>query len=257
MVMPVTEKYLAMLRNLAPRNSKGKLGLVAIESAGAIAAVARAYESYDLPKGTLRGAPPVPDDDLTTLRVPLYLVAKEKLSDDTVTALTKAIMDARRDLMGEFPILAQMSAPSTDKDALIAIHPGAAAFFDGDQKTFFDKYGDPLFYGSILFGSLMSILAGAWKFMARDPDEEQKLPSIRIHALIDRVYNAASDTDLVKVEREIDEILRRELQRYASTSDIGAGESAALNLATQRLEYLIVQRRLALNGSASVAPART
>src|SRR6185369_8477390 len=130
-VIPITERSLSMLRNALPRNAKLKAGLVAIESAGAIAAIARAYESYDLPKGTLLGSPPIPDDDLTTLRVPYYLLAKRKLRDDTVTALVKAIMDARRDLLGEYPILAQMSAPDTDKDALIPVHPGAAAYFDG------------------------------------------------------------------------------------------------------------------------------
>jgi len=39
-----------------------------IDSAAAIAETARAYESFDVPKGTLRGAPPVPDNDLTILR---------------------------------------------------------------------------------------------------------------------------------------------------------------------------------------------
>ena len=34
----------------------------------AIAEKERAYESFDVPKGTLRGSPPVPEDDLTTLR---------------------------------------------------------------------------------------------------------------------------------------------------------------------------------------------
>ena len=68
-VMAITEKYLGMLRDLLPRSSKHKPGLVPIEFAGAIVNVARAYESYELPQGTLRGSPPVPDDDLTTLRV--------------------------------------------------------------------------------------------------------------------------------------------------------------------------------------------
>jgi len=67
-VMPISEKYLAMLRNLFPRNGKSNPTLVPIESAGAIAAVTRYYESYDLPKGTVQGSPAIPDDDLTTLQ---------------------------------------------------------------------------------------------------------------------------------------------------------------------------------------------
>ena len=254
-VMPVSERYLAMLRNVFPRNAKLKLGLIPIEAAGAIATFARAYESYDLPKGTLRGSPPIPDDDLTTLRIPLYLVGKRTLSDDTVTALTKAVMEARRDLMAEHPILAQMSAPSTEKDALIPIHPGAAAYFDGDQKTIFDKYGDQFFYGSMVLGTLMSILAGIWKFMTKDAAEAQQRPSIRIRALIDQVNRANSEAELLEIERQIDEILKSELEKYAS-GEVEAGEASALSLATHRLEYLASQRRVTIGGrNGSPVPA--
>jgi TRAP-type uncharacterized transport system substrate-binding protein len=99
-VMPISEKYLAMLRKLFPRNGKSNPTLVPIESAGAIAAVTRYYESYDLPKGTVQGSPAIPDDDLTTLRVPFYLVAKKTLSDEVVGSLTKSIMETRLSAFG-------------------------------------------------------------------------------------------------------------------------------------------------------------
>ena len=103
-MMPLTEKYLTMLRDLFPKTKKQAApALIPIESAGAIAAVARYYQSFDLPKGAVQGSPPVPDDDMKTLHIPLYLVASKKLSDDVVAALAKAIMDARRDLIGEYP----------------------------------------------------------------------------------------------------------------------------------------------------------
>ena len=67
-VIPLTEKYLTLVRNLFPQSGKANPVLIPIESAGAIAQTVRAYESFDVPKGTLRGAPAIPDDDLTTLR---------------------------------------------------------------------------------------------------------------------------------------------------------------------------------------------
>jgi ABC-type nitrate/sulfonate/bicarbonate transport system substrate-binding protein len=68
-VVPVAEKYLALLRGLFLQNSKTGPVLIPIEAAGAIAEKQRAYESFDVAKDTLRGAPPIPSDDLTTLRV--------------------------------------------------------------------------------------------------------------------------------------------------------------------------------------------
>ncbi len=118
-----------------------------------------------MPKGTLWGAPPIPDDDLTTFRVPFYLVANKKLNDDDVADLTRAIMDARRELIAEFPLLSQIGAPSTDKDAFIPIHPGAAAYYGDTQQSFFDKYSNQLYYGPMALGALMSGLVAAWKFL--------------------------------------------------------------------------------------------
>jgi TRAP transporter TAXI family solute receptor len=242
-VTPVADKYLSLIRNLFDKSAKRQPGLIEIESAGAIAAIAPAYESYDLPKGTLRGSPPLPDDDLTTLRVPIYLVANKKLDDDVVGDLAKNIMDVRRDLLGAHPLLAQIAAPSTDKDAFIPIHPGAAAYFDGDQKTFFDKYGDQIFYGSMLLGSLTSILAAGWKFM--QSDAEDKSPLNVLYALANRIRHADDEAELGAVEEEIDNILKAELAKHAN-GESDASNASALALAAHRLEHLIDLRRSTL-----------
>lgn len=247
-VLPLSEKYIVMLRDIFPRNAKAPLGLVPIESAGAIEEVSPPFKSYELPKGTLRGSPPVPDDDLTTLRVPYYVVANKNVSDDVVTALTKAMMEARRDLVGEYPLLAQVMAPSTDKDAYVPIHPGAAAFFDGDEKTIFDRYGDQFFYGSMLLGTLMSVLAAIWKFMTRDIGKPDERSSMRLYALVGKINEVSSETDLAAIEQQINEILKVELEK-CSSGKLDAGEMDAINMASQRLQYLMAQRRLTLNGT--------
>ena len=58
-----------MVRGLFPQNTKATADLIPIESAGAIAENAHAYESVDVPKGTLQAHL---DDDLTTLRVSFW-----------------------------------------------------------------------------------------------------------------------------------------------------------------------------------------
>jgi TRAP-type uncharacterized transport system substrate-binding protein len=110
LVIPLTEKYLALARGLFSQNPKSLPVLIPIEAAGAIAESHRAYESFDVPKGTLRGSPAVPDDDLTTLRVSFYLVAQKKLNPDTIADLTRSLLAKRRDLISELPILAQVTA---------------------------------------------------------------------------------------------------------------------------------------------------
>jgi TRAP transporter TAXI family solute receptor len=165
LVTPISGSYLAQLRDFFPANGNQKSKLIPIEAAKAIANVAKAYESYELPKGALRGSPLVPDDELTTLRVPFYLVANKKIAEDDVADLTRAIMEARREPLTEYPLLAQIAAPSTDKDAYIPIHPGAALFYEGTQKSFYEKYGDALYAIPILLGMLAWLTTAIWNFV--------------------------------------------------------------------------------------------
>jgi TRAP-type uncharacterized transport system substrate-binding protein len=253
-VMPIADKYLTMLRSLFPGAGKQQMGLIPVGSAAAIATVARYYQSYDLPKGTVQGSPPIPDDDMKTLHVPFYLVANKKLSNDVVGALAKAIMDARRDLIGEYPLIARITQPDTDKtdsdnDTYIPVHPGAVAYFGGNEQSFFDKYSDQMFYGSMLLGTLTSLFAAGWKFMTKDEQKQEDQPPIRLYALSDQINTATNEDELADTERRIDEILKRELENYAA-GDADAAETAALGLATHRLQHLIAQRRAKLSGSA-------
>jgi TRAP-type uncharacterized transport system substrate-binding protein len=56
-VAPISEKYVSLIRSSFSANAKRKPGLVPIDSAEAIANAASAYESYELPKGSLRDRP--------------------------------------------------------------------------------------------------------------------------------------------------------------------------------------------------------
>jgi TRAP transporter TAXI family solute receptor len=244
LVVPVSERYRSMVRGFFEASGKGQPKLISIDSAEAIANAKPAYESYDLPKGSLRGSPALPDDDLSTLRVAVYIVAHPSLREDTVTALAKAILDAKRDLGSAEPLLAQIAAPSTDKDAYIPVHPGAAAYFDGEVLGFFDKYGNQLFYGPMILGALMSALAAAWKFMGLGQRREEE-PLDLLNALAGRVREARSTSELDALEDEVDHLLMAQLTTLRK-SEAAAADAAAMTLAAHRLEQLITRRKNAL-----------
>ncbi|WP_431014875.1 TAXI family TRAP transporter solute-binding subunit [Bradyrhizobium pachyrhizi] len=248
-VVPLTEDYLAKVRRFFQRSgAKGEAQkLIEIESAGAVANVAQYYESYDIPKGTLRGSPPIPSDDLTSLRVSFFLVANKSVDADTITDLTQSLVDVRRDLLSQYPILAQAGAPSTDPDALIPIHPGAATYYNGNQQSFLDKYDDKLYYASLLLGSVISIILAAWRFASSGVGSKSMLEPL--YELGNRIRNAKTEAELEETERRIDDILKAELARNASGEGADGIEMAALGLAAQRLQYLMHHRRTVLRSS--------
>ena len=244
-VLPLTEKYLSKVRGLFPQNTKAAPVLIPIANAGAIAEEERAYESFDIPKGTLRGFPPVPEDDVTTLRVSFYLVAQKSLDKDLIAGFTQALMSARRDLLHEQPILAQVKAPDTDAGAYLPVHPGAAEFYNGTQQSFLDKWSNAIFLAPMALGALVSVLAAAWKFLRSGKFQSKEAALDSLYALGRRIRTAEEESELSEIEDQIDEVLRGQ-RAGAATGDENALDAATLNVAAHRLENLIHDRRAAL-----------
>jgi TRAP-type uncharacterized transport system substrate-binding protein len=241
-VIPLAGKYLSLVRDFFQQGPKALPVLIPIDSAGAIAQAERAYESFDVPKGTLRGSPPVPEEDLTTLRASLYLVANKKLGTDLVTSLTLTIMKVRRELLGEQPIFAQITAPSTDQDAWLPLHPGAAAVYNGTQQSFMDEYGNWIYLTPMALGGAATLFAAAWKFLGLGQPATGQGPLDSLYAMGRRIRKAGTEAELSDIEEEIDDILKA--QRAGSArGDENAVDDATLNVAAHRLESLIHDRR--------------
>jgi TRAP-type uncharacterized transport system substrate-binding protein len=251
--IPLSEKYLSLVRGIFQLGPKTAPVLIPIESAGALAETERAYESFDVPKGTLRGSPPVPDDDVTTLRATIYLVANKKLSTDLMTSFTETILTTRRDLLGEQPIFAQMTAPSTDQDAYLPVHPGAAAVYNGTQQSFMDEYGNWIYITPMVLGGAATLLAAAWKFLGLGSRKSEG-PLDSLYALARRIRNVNTETELSGIEEEIDNILRAERAK-STDGDENAVDAVTLNVAAHRLEGLIHDRRAVLAKRPAVASA--
>ena len=252
-VIPLAEKYLSLVRGFFQLDRKKTPVLIPIESAGAIAENERAFESFDVPKGTLRGSPPVPEDDLTTLRTSLYLVAQKKLGTDLVTDLTEAIMSARRNLLREQPIFAQITAPSTDQDAYLPLHPGAAAVYNSTTQSFMDEYGNWIYLTPMVLGGAATMLAAAWKFLGIG-NRATEGPLDSLYALSRRIRKVDTEAELSDIEDEIDDILKAERAKSAA-GDESAVDDATLNVAAHRLESLIHDRRTLIAKGPAVASA--
>jgi TRAP-type uncharacterized transport system substrate-binding protein len=249
-VIPLTEKYLNLLRGIFPQGAKASPVFIPIDSAGAIAEIHHAYESFDVPKGTFRGAPAIPDDDLTTLRVSFYVVAHKKLDNNLVSSLTQSLLSARRDLISELPILAQVTAPDTDPNAFLPVHPGAAAFYNGTTEGFIDRWSNAIYLTPMILGGLASLLAFSWKFLGIGNPQNKEAALDTLYALARRIRHADKESELSKIEDEIDEILRAQRAR-ARSGDEDAMDVTTLNVTAHRLENLVHDRRAMLASHAA------
>src|SRR4029079_9886668 len=74
----------------------------------------------------------------------------------------------RQQLLAEFPLAAKIETPDTDKDAAIPVHPGAAAFVDGEEKTFLDRYSDYIWWALMALSAMGSAGARFAGYLKKD-----------------------------------------------------------------------------------------
>src|SRR5664279_3716853 len=125
-------------------------------------------------------------------------------------------MKVRRELLVEQPIFAQITAPSTDTDAYLPLHPGAAAFYNGTQQSFMDEYGNYIYLGPMILGGIATVLAAAWKFLGIGQPETIEGPLDTLYGLARRIRSAGNETELSDIEDRIDDILREQRALAAS-----------------------------------------
>jgi TRAP transporter TAXI family solute receptor len=142
---------------LASSRDGGTPTILAIDLADAIAQNHPAYEAANIPAGSFGS---VPEEEVKTINFAHHIVARKGLSESTVAAFTRQLFSIRQALKNEFPLAAMIETPDTDKDATIPAHPGAAAFVDGEEKTFLDRYSDFIWWGLMALSAMGS--AGAW-----------------------------------------------------------------------------------------------
>jgi hypothetical protein len=148
-------------------------------------------------------------------------------------------------LKTDFPLAAKIETPDTDKDAVIPAHPGAAAFVDGEEKTFLDRYSDFIWWGLMGLSAMGS--AGAWFAGYLKKDERNNNSSLR-ERLLDMLAAARhsdSTDELDQMQAEADGILRDTLHCFEHGA-IEQGALTAFNIALEQFHNAVADRKALL-----------
>jgi len=218
---------------------------LAIDAAEAIAQNHPRYEASEIPAGAFGGAPNKPEDEVKTISFAHHIVARKGLSDSTVSAFTRQLFAIRQQVMSEFPLAAKIETPDTDKDAAIPAHPGAAAFVDGEEKTFLDRYSDYIWWGLMALSAMGSASAWFAGYLKKDERNSNSPLRDRLLEMLAEARRSDSAEELDHMQAEADDILRETLQGF----DHGAIEEAALtafNMVLDQFHHAVADRKAVL-----------
>ena len=179
-------------------------------------------------------------------------MARNDLANSIVGDLTRLILAERAAAATVAPVANHIEAPETDKGGVLPTHPGAAAYLDGEEETFFDKYSDMIYIGAMIGSVLASGAATLASRMAVKGYERFDLLMEQALMIIKAGREAADAKSLARLELEIDEILTQSLAA-AHMPKLDAHQLAALSLAVQQARLAISDRRaeMALQSFAS------
>jgi len=161
----VEGKVDAAFRVRGPRNSsirvlvnRTTLRFIPIDQGDALQLRRPAFRPAHLPKGSYRGDPPVPPEDLASVSVDRMLVARDDLPDEVIRSITRVLFENRRELALRTPLAALIRQPDIQQGTMLPVHEGALGYFEREKPSFLEEKAELLAFvlsAIVLLSSLM------------------------------------------------------------------------------------------------------
>lgn len=232
---------------------RGEPKFLPIEVSEAISKKNPIYEAEEIPGSIFGSSPARPEDKVDTVSVNHLIIAPKSLSETAVAAFARQLFTNRQQMARELPSASQIEKPDTDKDAALPAHAGAAAYIDGNERTFLEKYTDYIWFAVLLLSGLGS--AGAWLQHYWRRDEREQYVAHRDHVLdlIARVRKAETPEQLSAMQGTADTLLREALDCYDDGA-IEEGELSVIGLTLEQFHHAVADRRAVIGASAPDVP---
>jgi TRAP transporter TAXI family solute receptor len=228
---------------------RGEPKFLSIDVSEAIAQKHPLYESEEIPGSIFNASPARPEDKVETVSVNHLIVAPKQLSDTSVGTFARQLFTVRQQLARELPTAAQIEKPDTDKDAALPAHQGAAAYIDGNERTFLEKYTDYIWFAVLILSGLGS--AGAWlqHYWKRDEREQYAGHRDNLLDLISKARKAETPEELAEMQGAADGVLREALDCYDEGA-IEEGDLSVIGLALEQFHHAVADRRATIGATA-------
>jgi TRAP-type uncharacterized transport system substrate-binding protein len=226
---------------------------IEIDQADGIAKRNIAFDSIDIDAGTFGGVPPTPDDKLSTLSFPEYLVARKSFDHAAIADLAKVIYTSRLAIAAQLSGEVKIEAPKTDKDADALVHQGALDYLNDDQKTFFDRYGDDIFYGMLIFPVFGSAIAGMASYLRADSRTRRLRLLQKVLDLVRKVHAAQTIQAIEHLQVEADNLVIA-IIHLSEHEEFDESVRMSFSFALDQLRFATAARRTAILDHAEGGP---
>ncbi len=220
----------AMFVMRAPGNRRLKwladaaqIDIIEIDQASAMQVKRPALKQVTLAKGVYSGTPAIPDRTITTVAADRILVTRASVPDEVVRKVAATLFENQRELSLSSRLAGFVSQPSPSGATLLPVHPGATAFYNRDQPSFFHENAEPIGVTVSVAAILMSLLLWAkrrWEEGQKGRIDVYNLDLLRMTA---EARSATSAAALARLKATLFEMLDRVVHDLDSDKIDGQG----------------------------------
>lgn len=202
------------------------------------------FSAGKIASGGLLAAPPLPAEETDGIVVSWRLMARSGMDRGPVSILTERLFESRSLLARASPVALTMEAPELEgaTSAVLPNHRGALDYFNREQLTFMDRYGDWLWFALFAATGVSSALAWIGRMFNRRRREIIDEALHRLCRILSDARNANSLRRLSAISAEIDRLVAisvwRARRRTTNTRTI-----SALMLAIDAARSAVRERR--------------
>lgn len=220
----------AMFVMRAPGNRRLKwladaaqIDIIEIDQASAMQVKRPALKPVTLAKGVYSGTPAIPDRTITTVAADRILVTRTAVPDEVVRRVTATLFENQRELSLSSRLAGFVSQPALSGATLLPVHPGAIAFYNRDQPSFFQENAEPIGVTVSVAAILMSLLL----WVKRRWEEGQKgridVYNLDLLRMTSDARTATSSETLEKLRADLFDMLDRVVHDLDSDKIDGQG----------------------------------
>jgi TRAP-type uncharacterized transport system substrate-binding protein len=218
--------------------------VVPVKDVEALALKWPALSAITVPEGSLSGRPALPEEEFKTAGVSYRLMARPGLDRSPVSKITQYLFQMRSRIAQITPSINLMRAPDNETmtSAALPNHPGAVDYFNREQESFMDRYGDWVWLLLFAGGGISSAVAWIGEVFARKRRELVDEVLDRLTCLISEAREAKTVGELDAVTAEIDHLVTHAI-RYARQAATNTRAMSALMLAIDAARAAVADHR--------------
>jgi TRAP-type uncharacterized transport system substrate-binding protein len=215
-----------------------------------------AFREMTVASGDFSLSPKLPKEEIKTAGVSYRLVGSDQLDRIPIAKLVQYLFEMRPRVAREYPSVNLMKQPPSDAEMSAALpnHRGAVDYFNREQQTIMDRWGDWLWLALFAAGGLTSVIAWLRQQFVRQRQEVIDKVLDRLVAMISEARAASTAAELEALADETDGLVTHAV-RHARWRTTSPRTMSALIIALDAVRAVMGDRRRELaSGDPKLVP---